>query len=71
MMINTIGIWSHIVPASQPCASGASVMFDGTGAGGRLVIRSFRISVSGHQIIRITTITVVICIIRRAFPLDS
>ncbi len=45
-------------------------MFDGVGAGGS-VQRSFRKMVSGHQTSRMATITVVICMMRSALPLDS
>ena len=70
MMIATAGICSQNVPASQPCASGASVMLDGSGAGGK-VQRPFSRIVIGHHTTRIATITVVICMIRSALPLDS
>ena len=40
------------------------------GAGGKSQ-RPFRKMVSGHQISRMTTITVVICMMRSALPLDS
>ena len=42
----------------------------GSGAGG-ICAGPCNSSVSGHQIRKITTITVVICMIRSAFPLDS
>src|SRR5271154_3420004 len=71
IIIATIGIWSQKVPANQPLASAAKVMFEAMGAGGRNPQRSFRKMVSGHQISSITTITVVICMIRSALPLDS
>ena len=70
-MIATIGICSQNVPLNQPCASGAKFRLEAMGAGGRLCQRSFRKMVSGHQISRITTITVVICMMRSALPLDS
>ena len=45
-------------------------MLEGTGAGGNCV-RWLSSMVSGHQINRIATITVVICMMRSALPLDS
>src|SRR5581483_4306296 len=63
-------IWVQKVPPSQPVDSFARWMFDGVGGGGRGAPPR-RTSVSGHQIRRITTITVVICMMRRALVLDS
>src|SRR5512143_3537396 len=70
MMIITRGNCSQVVPLSQPWASFENIRLEGTGAGG-----SFHLFCSamlmGHQISRIATMTVVICMMRRALPLDS
>ena len=58
------------VPSSQPQDSLVICRLDGVGAGGSCV-PPLNASVNGHQMSRITTITVVICIMRRALPLDS
>src|SRR4051794_17696592 len=58
------------VPYSQPSESRVRCRFAGTGAGGSVALPR-NSSVSGHQISRITTITVVICMIRNALLLDS
>src|SRR5579884_3142796 len=58
------------VPWNQPSASLLKCRLWGRGDGGYWAgPRSS--SVSGHQIRKITTITVVICMIRSALPLDS
>ena len=64
------GICGQMVPWNQPSASSLNWRFDGMGAGG--ICAGPRInSVIGHQIRKITTITVVICMMRSALPLDS
>ena len=45
-------------------------MLEGVGSGGKVAPPRMT-SVSGHQISRITTMTVVICMMRRALVLDS
>src|ERR1700693_1274602 len=70
MMIATIGNCSQNVPLSQPWASSENMRLEGTGAGGSLHL-FWSAMLMGHQISRMTTITVVICMIRNALPLDS
>ena len=63
-------IWAQKVPLSQPSDSSVKWMLEGVGSGGKgAPPRMTR--VRGHQIRRITTITVVICMIRSALVLDS
>ena len=57
------------VPFSQPSASGWKCRLARTGSGTGLY--PFVKIVARHQMIRITTITVVICMMRSAFSLDS
>src|SRR5882724_2649228 len=70
MMITTIGICIQNVPLSQPCALSENTRLEGLGAGGRCqpLVSS---SVIGHQMSRMPTMTVVICMMRSALPLDS
>src|SRR5262249_51145420 len=68
--IATIPIFAQIVPLSQPSASSEKWILRGRGAGGSWIFGA-RSSVIGHQIRKITTMTVVICTIRSALPLDS
>src|SRR5689334_12574952 len=58
------------VPSSQPQDSFVRCRLEGVGGGGSWAPPLVS-SVRGHHIRRITTITVVICIMRRALPLDS
>src|SRR5437764_2131737 len=68
--ITTNEICAKGVPYSQPHESRVRCRFDGVGGGGSWAFpRTSR--VSGHQISKMTTITVVICMIRRALLLDS
>ena len=60
----------QIVPSNQPRLSPVKCRLARIGAGGICAVPRIRI-VSGHQIRKATTITVVICIIRSALPLDS
>ena len=60
-----------MVPLNQPSASSLKCRFAGTGAGGSVRIAAASSSVIGHQIRKATTITVVICMMRSALPLDS
>src|SRR5215467_3109023 len=70
MMMATTGIVGHQVPLNQPNPSSLKLMLRGNGAGG--VWAGPRInSVSVHHTRKITTITVVSCMIRKAFVLDS
>ncbi len=57
------------VPLSQPSASGLKCRLLGTGSGTGL--KPLVKIVARHQTISITTMTVVICMMRRAFSLDS
>src|SRR5689334_21487423 len=58
------------VPFNHPHDSAVRCRFDGVGGGGSCA-PPLRASVKGHQTSKTTTMTVVICIMRRAFPLDS
>ena len=58
-----------MVPLNQPNGF-AEVQIGNVGGGGSLRAPWIRM-VSGHQIRKITTITVVICMMRSALPLDS
>src|SRR5204862_4952499 len=62
--------WVKNVPSSHPQESLGRCRFAGVGRGGSCADPRSS-SVRGHQMSRITTITVVICMIRRALPLDS
>ena len=57
-------------PRNQPSDSLVNCRLRGSGAGGNVIWPRSRI-VSGHQINNATTITVVICMMRSALPLDS
>src|SRR5579862_2764634 len=69
-MIITKEICDQKVPLSQPSDSLVKCRFLGVGAGGNCTWPRSN-SVTGAHINRITSITVVICIIRSAFVLDS
>src|SRR5580698_8450096 len=70
-MIKAIaGMAGKIVPLNQPRDSLVNCRLRGTGAGGKVTWPRSRM-VRGHQINNATTITVVICIMRSALPLDS
>ena len=71
MSTATAGSVGQKVPRNQPSASALNLIFFNTGAGGICAGPPLISSVSGHQIRKITIITVVICMIRSAFPLDS
>src|SRR5436190_10731066 len=70
MMIATIGIVGQKVPLNQPSPSSLKCKFAGVGGGGTCA-GPRTASVMPHQTRKITTITVVICIMRSALPLDS
>ena len=70
MIKATMGMDGKMVPLNQPSDSSANCRLRGSGAGGN-VICPRRMIVSGHQINSATTITVVICMMRSALPLDS
>jgi hypothetical protein len=57
------------VPLSHPSASSENVRLRGSGAGGIWPPRASRVTT--HHAIKITTITVVICMIFKASSLDS
>ena len=63
-------IWVQKVPSSHPSDSPVICRLAMVGAGGSSKLPFIAI-VMGHHINRITTITVVICMMRRAWPLDS
>ena len=67
-------ICAQKVPLSHPSDSLVRWMLEGVGRGGKGTFpcrTPFITRVSGHQIRRITTMTVVICMMRRALSLDS
>src|SRR5580693_3643329 len=64
------GMAGKIVPLNQPSDSLVNCRLRGTGAGGKVTWPRSRM-VSGHQINNATTMTEVICIMRKALPLDS
>src|SRR5574341_984931 len=69
MTIRTKGICVQNVPSSQPSDSFVSSRLDGVGGGGTLMFpRTSRLI--GHHTNSATTMTVVICMMRRAFVLD-
>src|SRR5258707_11506382 len=70
MMMATIGIVGQNVPLNQPRDSEVSARWLGAGEGGSCHLLWSKI-VSGHQITKATTITVVICMMRSAAELDS
>src|SRR6476661_1908504 len=70
MITATIGMLGQCVPLNHPRDSLVSTRWLGTGEGGSCHLPCSKI-VSGHQIKNATTITVVICMIRRAAELDS
>ncbi len=70
MMIAIEPISGQIVPLNQPSASLLNCMFFGTGSGGSCALPCSS-RVMGHQIRKATTMTVVICMMRSALPLDS
>ncbi len=59
----------QIVPFSQPIDSSENVMLRSVGGGGRWPPRSIKVAAAHAR--RITTITVVTCMIRSASLLDS
>src|ERR1035437_8231548 len=63
-------IRGQMVPLNQPSDSVLNWRLRGSGAGGSLTLGASS-RVMGHQIRKATTITVVICMMRRALPLDS
>ncbi len=68
--IATAGIDGQKVPLNQPRASSSNFRLRGSGAGGRFT-SPLMIKVRMHHRISATAMTVVICIIRSALPLDS
>ena len=70
MMMATTGMVGHIVPLNHPSPSSLNSRLEGTGAGG-ICAGPRTSSVSPHQTRKITTMTVVTCMMRRALPLDS
>src|SRR5438309_1619871 len=66
----TNGTCVQKVPSNHPQDLWVICRLEGMGAGGSWTL-PLNASVNGHQMSRITTMTVVICIIRRALPLDS
>ena len=70
MISATIGMDGQMVPLNQPSARGLNCRLRGSGAGGKWTWPRSRM-VSGHQINNATTMTVVICMMRSALPLDS
>jgi len=70
MTITMKPICGQTVPRNQPKASGANRRLRGTGAGGSVTLGASN-RVMGHQIRKATTMTVVICMMRSALPLDS
>ncbi len=71
MISVTIGMYSQNVPLNQPSEPGLKCRLPGVGGGGTCTCPGCSTMVSGHQISNTTTITVVICIMRSALPLDS
>ena len=63
-------IWGQKVPRNHPRASWLNWRLCGNGAGGISTLPRIRI-VIGHQIRNATTMIVVTCMMRSAFPLDS
>src|ERR1700733_15365741 len=70
IMMAAIGMVGHTVPLNHPNPSVLNSMFRANGAGGDCAAPCNRM-VKGHQIRNNATITVVICMMRRALPLDS
>ena len=70
MMMATTGMVGQTVPLNQPSPSSLKCKLCNVGAGGICAAPCIRM-VSGHQIRKTTTITVVICMMRSALPLDS
>src|SRR5215510_12810087 len=70
MMIATIGTVGHTVPLNQPSPSSLKCRLAGVG-GGRICAGPRFTSVMPHQTRKITIITVVTCMMRKALELDS
>src|SRR5436309_2738312 len=70
MMMAEKAIDGQTVPLNQPRPESLNSRLARMGAGGDWAGPWSR-SVRGHQMRKITTMTVVICIMRRALPLDS
>src|SRR5215467_2021367 len=70
MMTATTGIVGHHVPLNQPKPSSLNCRCAGVGGGG-FWARPCVASVIRHQTRNITTMTVVTCMMRKAFVLDS
>src|SRR6266446_2444123 len=69
-MMATAAICIQRVPCSHPSASGPQSILDGVGGGG--ICAGPRVSrVIEHHMRNITTMTVVICMMRSALALDS
>src|SRR5277367_3793001 len=64
------GMAGKMVPRNQPSDSLVNRRLRGSGAGGKVIWPRIKM-VNGHQINNATTMTVVICIMRSALPLDS
>src|SRR5947209_18273769 len=70
MMIAIAGMVGQTVPVSHPVELWLKTKLCGSGAGGRFHWPRSR-SVNGHHTSSAITITVVICMMRNAAPLDS
>src|SRR4029453_15521500 len=70
MMIAAIGMVGQKVPLNQPSPSSLNCRLDGVGGGG-ICAGPRTAREMPHQTRKITTITVVTCMMRKAFELDS
>ena len=71
MIIATIGMDGQMVPLNQPERRRCRIADCAAAARGGKCMWPRSMMVSGHQINNATTMTVVICMIRSALPLDS